>query len=68
MKLLTISIAAYKAEAYITKALESIITSKYIDKLQVIVVNDGSKDKTVSIVKEYMRSKCCKYFCLADTA
>ena len=54
MKLLTISIAAYKAEAYITKALQSIITSKYIDKLQVIVVNDGSNDKTVSIVKEYM--------------
>ncbi len=54
MKLLTISIAAYKAEAYIAKALDSIITSKYIDKLQVVVVNDGSKDKTVNIVEEYI--------------
>lgn len=54
MKLLTISIAAYKAEAYIVKALDSIIASKYIDKLQVIVVNDGSKDKTVNIVEEYV--------------
>lgn len=53
MKLLTISIAAYNAEAYIAKALDSILGSKYIDKIQVVVVNDGSKDKTVDIVKAY---------------
>lgn len=55
MKLLTISIAAYNAEAYIVKALDSIVKSEYIDKLQVVVVNDGSKDKTVRVVEEYVK-------------
>lgn len=54
MKLLTVSIAAYKADAYIEKALDSIVLSKYIDEIQVVVVNDGSKDKTVDIVNGYI--------------
>lgn len=53
MKLLTISIAAYNVEKYIDYALDSIIKSKYIDDIEVIVVNDGSKDKTLEIAKKY---------------
>lgn len=54
MKVLTVSIAAYNAEKYITKALDSLSSSIYFDKLEVIVVNDGSKDKTAEIVRKYV--------------
>ena len=53
MKILTISIAAYNVEKYIGFALDSIIKSKYIDDIEAIVVNDGSKDKTLEIAKKY---------------
>lgn len=53
-KILTISIAAYNAENDIERCLESLINSGVIDKLDVIVVNDGSKDNTVNIVNSYV--------------
>lgn len=45
-KVLTISIAAYNAEQYIKKCLDSFLNSKVLEYLEVIVVNDGSEDKT----------------------
>lgn len=52
MKILTISIAAYNVEKYIDKALESLII-KNMDKLEVLIQDDGSKDKTSVIAKKY---------------
>lgn len=52
MKILTISIAAYNVERYIDKALESLII-KNIDKLEVLIQDDGSKDKTSVIARKY---------------
>ena len=52
-KILTISIAAYNVESYIRKTLDSLITSGSIDALQILVVDDGGKDGTLQIVKEY---------------
>lgn len=54
-KVLTISIAAYNAEQYIKKCLDSFLNSKVLEYLEVIVVNDGSEDKTLEIVKEYQK-------------
>lgn len=55
-KILTISIAAYNAEKYIKKAIEScIISDKYINFIEVIIVNDGSNDMTLCIAQEYER-------------
>lgn len=53
MKTLTISIAAYNAKKTINKCLDSMVSSKCIDDLEIIVVNDGSKDKTLDIAKDY---------------
>src|SRR5919202_1055223 len=40
----------------IKKTLESILASEYpCDRLEVIVVNDGSTDKTAAIVNEHIR-------------
>lgn len=53
-KVLTISIAAYNAENDIARCLESLICSGKIDELDVIVVNDGSKDRTCQVVAPYV--------------
>lgn len=52
-KLLTIVIPAYNMEKYLHRCLDSIIEESVMDKVQVIVVNDGSKDKTSDIAYEY---------------
>ena len=52
-KLLTVSIAAYNVEKYIEECLESFSDDRFADSLEVIVVNDGSKDNTLSIAQKY---------------
>ena len=51
-KILTISIAAYNVEKYIEKALSSLLIPS-IDKLEILVQDDGSKDDTYIISKKY---------------
>lgn len=55
-KLLSISVAAYNVSATIRQCLDSFVASSFIDLFEIIVVNDGSKDDTVSIVREYVRN------------
>lgn len=52
-KILTISIAAYNAEKYIEKTLDSIIKSKYISNIEVFVIDDGGMDNTLKIAENY---------------
>lgn len=52
-KVLTISIAAYNVEVYIRQALESCIAPEIMDDIEVLIENDGSKDKTSEIAREY---------------
>ena len=53
-KVLSVSIAAYNVSSFIRKALDSLTEEPGImDKLDVIIVNDGSKDDTLQIAKEY---------------
>lgn len=56
MKLLTVSIAAYNVEKYLEKALTSLICSTTaMEKLEVIIEDDGSTDGTLDIAKKYER-------------
>lgn len=52
-KILTISIAAFNVEKYIEETLESLVASKYIDELEIFVVDDGGEDNTLSIARKY---------------
>ena len=52
-KLLTVSIAAYNVEKYIRKAIESCLFEEIDSMLEILVIDDGSKDGTADIVKEY---------------
>ena len=47
MKLLTIAIPSYNSEAYLEKCVESLLPGG--DKVEILIVNDGSKDKTAEI-------------------
>lgn len=48
----SILIPCYNVELYLPKCLESIINQTYSD-LQIVIVDDGSKDKTYCIAQEY---------------
>lgn len=51
-KLLTISIAAYNVERFLEQCLDSLLISS-LDKLEVLIENDGSKDATADIGRKY---------------
>lgn len=55
VKLLSIVIPAYNVEAYIRKCLESLLLpeKELLSLLDVIVVNDGSKDNSGNIAREF---------------
>ena len=45
MKTLTISIAAYNVEKTLEKTLSSLNDQRFLDDIEVLIVDDGSKDK-----------------------
>lgn len=50
----SIIVPAYNTEKYIDKCLDSIFSNTY-KNFEVIIVNDGSTDKTESIIKKYIK-------------
>lgn len=53
-KLLSISIAAYNVENFLKGTLDSLLADEEtLAKMEVIVVNDGSKDRTAEITRGY---------------
>lgn len=54
MKLISVIIPAYNCESFIKETLESVFNQTIgAQHLEVIVINDGSKDATLDILKEY---------------
>ncbi len=53
---ISVIVAAYNAEEYLLEAMESAL-NQTLDEYEVIVVNDGSTDNTLSILEEL----ACKY-------
>lgn len=51
MKLLSIVIPSYNSEAYMKKCIESLLVGG--EDVEIIIVNDGSKDRTGEIADEY---------------
>ena len=50
--MISVILNVYNGEKYINKCLDSIIKQTYKD-LEIVVVNDGSTDKTLNILKKY---------------
>ena len=55
--LVSILIANYNNENYLTKCLSSVLNQKY-KKIEVIVVDDYSNDNSLNILKKYKLTLC----------
>lgn len=53
MKILTFLIPAYNSGAFLEKCISSMLAPEVLDKLEIIVVNDGSTDTTVEIAEDF---------------
>ena len=54
MKLLSIAIPSYNSESYMRHAIETLLPGG--DEVEILVVNDGSKDSTAAIADEYEKN------------
>ena len=50
--LISVIVPVYNVERYLRKCLDSIINQTF-SNIEIICVNDGSKDSSLSIIKEY---------------
>ena len=57
---ISIIIPVYNGEKYIKKCLDSVVNQTK-KEIEIIIVNDGSKDKTEEIIKSYTDSRI-KYY------
>ena len=53
-KILSISVASYNVEKFIQQAIDSYLNCNCKEKIEVLIVNDGSTDRTEQIVKKYI--------------
>jgi len=53
-KKISIIIPIYNSEKYLSKCLDSVINQTY-NNLEIILVNDGSIDNSINVMKEYAR-------------
>ena len=53
MKLLSVAIPCYNSAAYMKKAIESALCGG--DRVEVLIIDDGSRDDTLEIAKDYER-------------
>ena len=60
MKNVSFIIPNYNAENTIGKTIKSILRQKYKGKIEIIVIDDFSKDKSVNIVSKYKKVRLIK--------
>ena len=51
MKLLSVAVPSYNSEAYMRHAIDTLLTGG--EEMEILIVNDGSKDGTAAIADEY---------------
>ncbi|MGQ9856957.1 MAG: glycosyltransferase family 2 protein [Fervidobacterium sp.] len=54
-ELVSVIIPAYNLESYIERSLRSVLEQTY-ENIEIIVVNDGSKDKTAQVAEKILRN------------
>lgn len=52
-KILSIAIPTYNMELYLSRCVNSIFLPSILSKIEIIIVNDGSKDASLSIAQSY---------------
>ena len=51
MKIISFTVPCYNSQAYMRKCVDSLLVGG--DDVEIIIVNDGSKDDTIKIANEY---------------
>lgn len=52
-KILSICVPSYNMEQYLERCVDSMLVDEVLDKLEIIIVNDGSKDGSLAIANGY---------------
>lgn len=52
-KLLSVIIPTYNMEQLLPRCLDSIVSARHADEVEAIVVNDGSKDRSLEVARRY---------------
>ena len=52
-KILTLCVATYNMEKYLDRCLSSVTSLEINSKLEILVINDGSKDNSLDIARKY---------------
>ena len=52
MRTLSILVPVYNTEKYIKRCMDSMLLEEIKNDIEVILVNDGSKDNSIKIMKE----------------
>ena len=52
-KVLSVCVPSYNMEKYLNRCIDSFLVPEVLDRLELIIVNDGSTDNTLSIANEY---------------
>ena len=60
MKYITFTIPCYNSQDYMRHCIDNIVAAG--DEVEVIIVNDGSKDDTGKIADEYQKIKQLKVY------
>ena len=63
MPKVSIIVPVYNVEKYITKSLESLV-NQTLEDIEIIIVNDGTKDNSMKIVREFAIKNPKKIVCL----
>lgn len=53
-KVLTIAIPAYNASKFLPKCLRSLVDSNELERMEVLVIDDGSKESQDEVVRPYI--------------
>ena len=53
-KYISIIVATYNAQSYLSKCLDSIVVQK-TDEIELIIIDGKSSDNTVNVIRQYER-------------
>ncbi|HGJ2227745.1 TPA: glycosyltransferase family 2 protein [Streptococcus pneumoniae] len=54
-KILTVVVPSYNAENYLQETMPTILSAKNIERVELLIVNDGSTDRTEEIARQFER-------------
>ncbi|MCP4950246.1 MAG: glycosyltransferase family 2 protein [Proteobacteria bacterium] len=63
--LVSVIVAVYNGENFLAQALESVMAQSYVN-FEVLIVDDGSTDKTKSIAERFLNDSRCRYIFQAN--